>query len=160
MLARADWTRQLLDAVEKGKLQIRPTWPSTRSRPWPTTRTSDVRQRGQKLLARGGGLPNADRQKVIEELLPITKEKGDAANGKMVFKNQCAKCHKHAGEGTQIGPDLTGMAVHPKEELLIHILDPSRSVEGNFRLYTRGDHGRARSSSGMLAGEIARRPSS
>jgi putative heme-binding domain-containing protein len=27
------------------------------------------------------------------------------------------------------------MAVHPKEELLVHILDPSRSVEGNFRTY-------------------------
>jgi hypothetical protein len=35
-----------------------------------------------------------------------------------------------------IGPDLTGMAVHPKSELLMHILDPSRSVEGNFRLFT------------------------
>jgi putative heme-binding domain-containing protein len=31
---------------------------------------------------------------------------------------------------------LTGMAVHPKKELLTHILDPSRSVEGNFRAYT------------------------
>jgi putative heme-binding domain-containing protein len=28
------------------------------------------------------------------------------------------------------------MAVHPKEELLIHIIDPSRSVEGNFRIYS------------------------
>ena len=28
------------------------------------------------------------------------------------------------------------MAVHPKEELLIHILDPNRSVEGNYRQYT------------------------
>jgi hypothetical protein len=28
------------------------------------------------------------------------------------------------------------MAVHPKEELLTQIIDPSRSVEGNYRLYT------------------------
>ena len=28
------------------------------------------------------------------------------------------------------------MAVHPKDHLLIDILDPSRSVEGNFRHYT------------------------
>jgi uncharacterized protein len=52
-----------------------------------------------------------------------------------VVKN-CANCHKHSGEGNEIGPDLTGMAVHPKEELLVHILDPNRSVEGNFRRYT------------------------
>src|SRR5207248_398638 len=34
-----------------------------------------------------------------------------------------------------IGPDLSGMAAKPKAELIIDILDPSRSVEGNFRLY-------------------------
>ncbi len=28
------------------------------------------------------------------------------------------------------------MAAHPKGELLVHILDPSRSVEGNFLQYT------------------------
>ncbi len=42
----------------------------------------------------------------------------------------------HSGQGNKIGPDLTGMAVHPKAELLLNILDPSRSVEGNFRVYS------------------------
>ena len=73
---------------------------------------------------------------MIDRLLPLTKKTGDAARGKAVFKAQCAKCHKHTGEGADIGPDLTGMAAHPKEELLVHIFDPSRSVEGNFRVYT------------------------
>src|SRR5690606_1751340 len=39
-------------------------------------------------------------------------------------------------EAGNVGPNLTGMAVHPREELLTHIIDPSRSVEGNFRSYT------------------------
>jgi hypothetical protein len=44
------------------------------------------------------------------------------------------------------------MAVHPRHELLIHILDPSRSVEGNYRLYTVVlEDGRVLT--GMLAGE-------
>jgi putative heme-binding domain-containing protein len=51
------------------------------------------------------------------------------------FVAHCGKCHKHGAEGTAIGPDLTGFAVHPKEEMLIHIIDPSRSVEGNFKAY-------------------------
>ena len=54
----------------------------------------------------------------------------------MVFQQQCAKCHAHSGEGGKVGPDLTGMAAHPEAELLVHILDPSRSVEGNFVQYT------------------------
>ena len=53
-----------------------------------------------------------------------------------MFTTHCAKCHKHGAEGLVIGPDLTGFAVHPKEEILIAVLDPSRSVEGNYKSYT------------------------
>ena len=53
-----------------------------------------------------------------------------------VFKKTCAKCHKHGDIGEKIGPELTGFAVHPKEKILTEIIDPNRSVEGNYRLYT------------------------
>ncbi len=96
----------------------------------------EIRELAKKLLESGGALPSADRQRVLDDLMFVTTQKGDAKLGKEVFKTQCAKCHIHSGEGIAIGPDLTGMAVHPKEELLVHILDPSRSVEGNFRVYT------------------------
>jgi putative heme-binding domain-containing protein len=44
------------------------------------------------------------------------------------------------------------MSVHPPQELLIHILDPNRSVEGNYRAYTVAtDDGRV--VNGLLAGE-------
>jgi putative membrane-bound dehydrogenase-like protein len=95
-----------------------------------------VRELAKKLLAMGGGLPNPDREKVVKELMPLTEQVGDPALGKVIFTKNCSKCHMHSGEGQKIGPDLTGMAVHPKRELLVHILDPSRSVEGNFRTYT------------------------
>src|SRR6202007_1320395 len=73
--------------------------------------------------------------KVIDELKSTLAKSGNAENGKKMFLAHCAKCHKHGREGTAIGPDLTGFGVHPKEELCIAILDPSRSVEGNFKLY-------------------------
>jgi putative heme-binding domain-containing protein len=91
--------------------------------------------RAKTILARGGGLPSADRQKVIDELEPLLKRTGKADEGKLVFKKHCATCHVHGGEGNKVGPDLTGMATHPKAELLVAIMDPSRSVEGNFRVY-------------------------
>jgi putative heme-binding domain-containing protein len=89
----------------------------------------------RKALSASGGLPNPDRQKVIDSLLYVVKTKGNAEAGKTVFQNHCAKCHTYQGTGNKIGPDLTGMAVHSKEHLLIEILDPSRSVEGNYRQY-------------------------
>jgi putative heme-binding domain-containing protein len=113
-----------------------------------------LRERARRLLAKGGALPSADRRKVLDELLSLAQKSGDAERGKAVFVKQCAKCHVHGEEGTRIGPDLTGIAVHPKTEMLENILDPSRSVEGNFRVYTLVTTGGA-VLSGLLAAESA-----
>ena len=106
----------------------------------------------RKVLAKTGGLTNPDRQKVLAELMPVCDMPGTKDAGKAVFKKHCSKCHIHSGEGNKVGPELTGMAVHPKKELLAHILDPSASVEGNYRLYSVvTDEGKA--INGMLASE-------
>jgi putative membrane-bound dehydrogenase-like protein len=135
LLSRADGTKALLDAVESGKLRLAEL-SLDQKQALAAHPDRSVAGRAKKLLAQGGGLPNPDRQKVLDELLPLTKRSGDAVAGKEVFKKQCAKCHTHSGEGSKVGPDLTGMAVHPKLELLTNVIDPSRSVEGNFRVYT------------------------
>ncbi len=135
LLSRGEWTGNLLDALENGT--ILPGELSLDQKQALAAHPSrQISARAKTLLAKSGGLPNADRQKVLDELLPLTKKSGDAKAGKIVFTKTCAKCHQHSGEGTKVGPDLTGMAVHPKAELLTQIIDPSRSVEGNFRVYT------------------------
>jgi putative membrane-bound dehydrogenase-like protein len=151
LLARPETTGAFLDAVQLGTMQMADLSLDQKQAlsAHPSMR---IRRRAQAMLKEAGGLPSPDREKVIAQLLPEVEKTGDAAAGKEVFKTQCAKCHMHSGEGEKIGPDLTGMSVHPKHELLIHILDPSRSVEGNFRVYTAvlAD---GRVVTGMLAGE-------
>ena len=134
VLAKADSAKAFLDGVEKGTLRFDMLALDQRTA-LASHPDKEVSERAKKLLALGGGLPSPDRQKVIEELKDALAKTGDAANGKKMFLAHCAKCHKHGSEGTPIGPDLTGFGVHPKEELIIAILDPSRSVEGNFKLY-------------------------
>jgi putative membrane-bound dehydrogenase-like protein len=135
LLTRPQWVGAFLDRVDRGEAHLADLTLDQRqalaAHPDP-----GVRRRAVDLLRRGDALPNADRQKVIDEYIAITTEKGDVVAGKLVFKNVCAKCHTHSGEGERIGPDLTGMAVHPKDHLLTDILDPSRSVESNFRVYS------------------------
>ena len=135
LLARNDWTLALLTALEKGKAQLGEL---SLDQKQALARHPDrkVRDRALAILKRGGALPNADRQKVIAQLLSTTEAKGDAKQGAAIYKKHCSKCHVHGSMGTRIGPDLTGMAVHPKHEMLVNILDPSRSVEGNYRVYT------------------------
>ena len=134
MLAKTDSAKAFLDAVEKGTLRFDMLALDQRqalaSHP-----DRELSSRAKKILELGGGLPNADRQKVIEELKATLMKEGNAENGKKLFVQHCGKCHKHGAEGTAIGPDLTGFGVHPREEMVIAILDPSRSVEGNFKLY-------------------------
>jgi putative membrane-bound dehydrogenase-like protein len=151
LLGRVESTRVLLDALDKGEVLIGELALDQREA---LARHTDraIARRAQTILARGGGLPNPDRQKVVDEYLTVTKKTGDAELGKVIFKNNCAKCHRHNGEGAQIGPDLSGVAVHTKEHLLIDILDPSRSVEGNFRVY-RVEMKDGRSLNGLLASE-------
>ena len=135
MLSRPQTSAALLDGIESGQITLADL-KLDQKQALSNHPDKQLQARATKLLAASGGLPNPDREKVLHEKLPLVKRTGDVALGKEVFKKQCAKCHKHSGEGENIGPDLTGMAVHPKTELLTHILDPSRSVEGNFRIYT------------------------
>lgn len=134
LLQRTSWTKSLLDAIENDELAVNSLELDQRGA---LTSHSDpeIARRARKLMSERGGLVDPDRKRVLERLMPLTKKSGDVALGKAVFAKQCSKCHMHSGEGKKIGPDLTGMAVHPKAELLKHLIAPSSSVEGNYRLY-------------------------
>jgi uncharacterized protein len=135
VLSRPESAKAFLDAVENGQQRF-DSLQLDQKTALATHPNKEIAERAKKLLAMGGGLPDANRQKVIDELKYVLTKTGDVGQGKKAFTQHCAKCHKHGGEGNVIGPDLTGFAVHPKEEILIHVFDPSRSVEGNYKAYT------------------------
>jgi putative membrane-bound dehydrogenase-like protein len=151
VLGNRDWAKHLVNRLEQGGIRLDdiPILERTKLAGHPDR---GVRDRMQKLLAAGGGLPSPDRQRVIDDLLPIVRAGGDAIRGQAVFTKHCGTCHRHGREGGRVGPDLTGMAVHPAQELLIHILDPNRSVEGNYRAYTATTEA-GRVVTGLLAAE-------
>ena len=66
--------------------------------------------------------------------------KGDVARGKEVFFSktlQCATCHKVAGQGGEIGPDLSQVAKKlTKRQILESILDPSKDIDAKYAAYT------------------------
>ena len=49
----------------------------------------------------------------------------------------CATCHKIAGQGGQIGPDLSDIGKKlTKRQILESILDPSKDIDPKFAAYT------------------------
>jgi putative membrane-bound dehydrogenase-like protein len=135
LLRRPEWTRALLDSLDRDAIPLASLSVETEQR-LAQHPDKDLRERAAQLLARGGRLADPDRQKVFDALRPLAERRGDAAAGKVVFEKNCAKCHRHGGEGGNVGPDLTGMAARKRPDILSDVLDPNRSVEGNFQQYT------------------------
>jgi uncharacterized protein len=134
MLGREIFTQRLLKELEKGRLKFSDLSPLQRSSLTNHPVLQIARQAEQLMRLQGASQSN-DRQKLLNEKAPLTERKGDPERGKAIFSKNCASCHVFKGEGKIVGPNLNGMSVHPKIELLKHILDPNSSVEANYRLY-------------------------
>jgi putative heme-binding domain-containing protein len=153
LLNRAETTTSLLDAIEKGQIQFTDLQLDQRQAILNHPDRAIARRAGELMKARGA-MVASNRQALVDEWTPVTEMKGNLENGVAMYKKHCAQCHKHGEIGVAIGPNLTGMAVHPKHEILMNVLDPSRSVESNFRTYqVLTVDGKV--INGMLAGESA-----
>lgn len=81
---------------------------------------------------------NLDRQKVIDSYAPALTAAGDRRRGEAMFAEHCATCHRvgTAPVGHDIGPNLLTVRDWPRENLLAAILDPDRTVEPRYFVYT------------------------
>ena len=151
LLRRPEWTGTLVEALENDTI-VSSDLAIDQAQRLVGHPDKGLAERARKVIDRGGRLPSADREMVLKSLLPITEKTGNATLGKVVFEKNCAKCHKLGNLGEQIGPNLTGFSVHPKEKILHEIVDPNSSVEGNYRQYTVATND-GQVVSGLLASE-------
>ena len=133
LMRRGEWAMTLLDAIDKQRVNrndLAPEhWSQLKQNP-----NRAVARRAERLAEINAGI-SADREEIVKKLLPLAKEKGDAARGKEVYTASCAVCHVFNGQGGKVGPDLTGIAARDRGDILMEILDPNRSVEANYRLW-------------------------
>jgi putative heme-binding domain-containing protein len=65
--------------------------------------------------------------------MPEVLAKADLRNGRGLFNKVCANCHKLYGQGSAIGPDITGSNRSSLDYLLLNMLDPSATVPEAYR---------------------------
>ncbi len=142
--------RAFVDAVERGVVAAAEVPTSARAS---LERASDAKLRGRaaKLFARRSA---EDRSRVLRGYSPALALTGDKGRGRAVFTKNCATCHRVAGIGTDVGPDISDTRTRSRESILVDILDPNRAVDGNYLAYalTLVD---GRVLSGVLAEESA-----
>ena len=75
----------------------------------------------------------------LEQLL--VGSHGNVASGKLLFTALCGTCHRLFGEGSDLGPDLTGYNRGDLDYLLLHIVDPNADIREGYVNYlvTTGD---------------------
>jgi putative membrane-bound dehydrogenase-like protein len=121
----------LLSAIENGAVPVGAV-DSVRRRQLTQHRDAAVRTRAEKLFGAVAG----DRAKVYDAHKEVAGWKADAANGRVVFRRECASCHRLDREGFPVGPDLFGIRNQPKESILMHILLPDHEITQGFAAYT------------------------
>lgn len=74
----------------------------------------------------------------FEQELARQRGPGDLQQAKHLFAAaDCAKCHRIAGEGALVGPDLSGVGKRfSKKDLLLSILEPSRVIDDKYKQKT------------------------
>jgi putative heme-binding domain-containing protein len=148
VLSQSRHVPSLLDAVERGDVQPWSIEPTRRNQLL-QSKDPTIKERAQ-LLFKGQGA--GDRMKVYEEYKSVLTLAPNSKNGHEVFKRVCANCHTHTGEGSAVGPDLTGVRNQPAEALLLHILVPSYEIVAGFTSYDI-ELKDGRSLSGLIASE-------
>jgi putative heme-binding domain-containing protein len=132
LASRERWQALLLTALERQ--QVLPVdVDAARRQRLLEHKSNQVRERAAKVFA---GTVNADRQKVLDAYRSALTLNADAARGAMLFAKTCAQCHKLAGAGHEVGPDLAALTDKSPESLLVAVLDPNRAVESKFLNYT------------------------
>ncbi len=129
---RAAWTGALLAAIEQDELP--PSVLSAAS--WQTLRQSPDAELAERARAASPGSSGGGAAEVVAQFAGALELEGRQERGRALFGEHCAVCHRLGGEGGEVGPALDGIGATSGEELLVHVLDPSRNVEANYQLWT------------------------
>src|SRR6185436_18198870 len=101
LLSRPALATEFVGALEAGSIRLSELSLAQKQRlsTYPDRR---LRIRVESLLAKGQENVNSDRKQVLAEYADLANAKGDAPNGKAVFKKTCMVCHRYQGEGPSV----------------------------------------------------------
>jgi putative heme-binding domain-containing protein len=154
LTSRPPWALLLLRAVEAGTLD-KTLVPADVVRRIKTMPGDGLSQLTTKLWPNIRQATSAELEKEIArlgELINLTS--GSPYNGRKLFTERCAVCHKLFGAGAEVGPDLT---VYPRNDLgnlLLNILNPSAEIREGYQSFNVNTKD-GRSLTGFLADKDA-----
>ena len=92
----------------------------------------------RKEVAKHLTLPQTKGSTPLPPVAELVKRQGAAGTGQKVFNTigTCNKCHKVAGQGKEVGPDLSEIGSKlSREAMFVAILDPNAGISHNYETY-------------------------
>lgn len=136
LAARPAFARLLLSAVAAGTIP-RNDLTAYHVRQIHSLGDADISKRVHDVWGQLRDSPEDKRRQMAELKASLTDDVLQRANlsqGRLLYSNICAKCHRLYGAGQAIGPDLTGSNRSNLDYLLENIIDPSAVVNKDFRM--------------------------
>jgi putative membrane-bound dehydrogenase-like protein len=131
ILRQADGPLLLVEALEKGELALVEIDP-TRADRLRQSGDGEVRKRAMALWSSSSVGPT---EALAAYSAALTLD-FDLGRGREVFRKNCTSCHRVAGEGVDVAPDISDSRTKTAAQFLTDILDPNRAIDGNFLSYT------------------------
>jgi putative membrane-bound dehydrogenase-like protein len=151
MLARRERVPLLFDEIQEGRIGVGQV-SAVRRGLLMKHADAAIRERAKVLFARDIPGPRAEVVKDYEQKLPALTGKSD--RGQVVFERDCATCHRLAGKGFDVGPNLETIRHHAPRQVLANILDPGREVSPAYIEYVVVTK-EGRTATGIMSAETA-----
>lgn len=136
LCSRAVWAKELLGAIEKGKITREELSP-IQARQICNLGDAALTEQLTKVWGDLRETSEAKQQEIAKWqglLKPEVIAHADASKGRLLFSGLCGACHKMYGEGAALGPELTGSDRHNLDYLLGNIVDPNAVVPADYRI--------------------------
>ncbi|MEZ6110425.1 MAG: c-type cytochrome [Pirellulaceae bacterium] len=136
LASRPTFARVLLDAVAENKISATDLT-AFDVRQIRSLNDAHLQTRLSEIWGEVRETPAAKQQRIQDlraELSSHVPSTADVSQGRLLFNQSCAKCHRLFGQGEAIGPDLTGANRSNLDYLLENVVDPSAVVSKDFRM--------------------------
>jgi putative membrane-bound dehydrogenase-like protein len=133
--SRPVWAIELLEAVDRGDLKPEDVSDTALRK----ILLHDKSRIGELVAKHWGSVAGATTEEMrseVERLMTIVEAaSGNPKKGKVLYMENCGKCHTLFTEGGKVGPDLTSFKRDNLERVMINVVNPSLEIREGFENY-------------------------
>lgn len=129
--SRGKWAQRLISSIENKTVGIGEV-PAPVVRNLLTSKDDYVRNRATAVIGKFREATPDKARLIAQKKEAVLTGSVDLEKGREIAQRTCFTCHKLHGEGTEVGPDLTGVGRSSLDALLANVIDPNQLIGAGY----------------------------